>query len=182
MAPPIQYTQPQYVPQMVPMTCTPCYQQQMMAYVPVNPGTINQHFLGDANAQFSVGQVITLKNIYYDFDKDNIRGDASVELDHVVNLLRTYPSMEIDLGSHTDARGTTEYNRDLSQRRANEAVKYIISKGIQTYRVTAKGYGESQLTNRCQDNSNCQEWEHQANRRTEVRIRKFNAPNTTISR
>jgi len=183
-APATPYIQPQYqyAPQMVPMTCPPCYQQQMMTYVPVNPSSVNQHFLGNANAQFSVGQVINLKNIYYDFDKDFIRGDAGVELDHVVNLLRTYPSMEIDLGSHTDARGSTEYNRDLSQRRANEAVNYIISKGIQAHRVTARGYGESQLTNQCVDNVNCQDWEHQANRRTEIRIRKFNAPNTTIAR
>ncbi|MEL6925862.1 MAG: OmpA family protein, partial [Bacteroidota bacterium] len=86
------------------------------------------------------------------------------------------------LGSHTDARGTTEYNRDLSQRRANQAVQYIISRGIQAHRITASGYGESQLTNRCADEVNCNEQEHQRNRRTEVRITKFNASNTIISR
>ena len=122
---------------------------------------------------YKVGMVIELKNIFYDFDKSYIREDASPELDKVVDLLRNYPSMRIELGSHTDARATNAYNQALSQRRANEAVKYIVKKGIARYRIVAMGYGEHVLKNHCADGIECPEEAHQRNRRTEIKVLEF---------
>ncbi len=129
----------------------------------------------------TIPQVITLKNIYYDFDKYNIRHDAELELDWVVYLLRTYPSMELELGSHTDSRGSFAYNDKLSSNRAKSAVKYIINKGrFAKTRITAKGYGENVLTNKCKDGVQCTEPEHQLNRRTEIKVTKFNEAGVTV--
>lgn len=114
--------------------------------------------------------VIVLENIYYDYDKSNIRPDAANELDKVVRLMEHYPSMEIELGSHTDSRGNDAYNTNLSQHRATEAVEYIISRGIARNRITAQGYGESKLANHCANNVPCSEEEHQQNRRTEIKV------------
>lgn len=122
-----------------------------------------------------VGQVITLEDVYYDFNKATIRGDASESLDHLVDLLQQYPSMEIELYSHTDSRGNDQYNERLSQRRAESAVQYIVTKGIARNRLIGKGYGESTLKNDCADGIDCEEWEHQQNRRTEVKIAKLDA-------
>jgi outer membrane protein OmpA-like peptidoglycan-associated protein len=119
---------------------------------------------------YEVGKTYALKNIYYDFDKSNIRPDAAKELDKLVALLNEYPSMRIELGSHTDSRGNDQYNQELSQRRANSAVAYLISKGIAKDRLAAKGYGESALLNKCANGVKCMESEHQANRRTEFKI------------
>ena len=126
------------------------------------------------------GAVIELPQIYYDFDQFYIRDDASNELDRVVSLMNQHPTLTIELGSHTDARGTVKYNETLSQNRANAAVKYIVSKGIGSARLVAKGYGESQLRNRCENFVECPEEEHQYNRRTEVRVLRFNDPNTDV--
>ena len=126
------------------------------------------------------GAVIELPQIYYDFDQFYIRDDASQELDRVVSLMNQYPTLTIELGSHTDARGTTKYNENLSQNRADAAVKYIVSKGINSARLVAKGYGESQLRNKCANFVECPEDEHQYNRRTEVRVLRFNDPNTDV--
>ena len=90
-----------------------------------------------------VEKAIVLENIYYDFNKSDIRADAAVELDKLVLLLKDNIEIDIELGSHTDSRSSVEYNQDLSQRRAQSAVDYIISKGIDADRLVAKGYGES---------------------------------------
>ncbi len=90
-----------------------------------------------------VEKAIVLENIYYDFNKDNIRPDAALELDKLVTLLNDNIEIDIELGSHTDSRSSDEYNQDLSQRRAQSAVDYIITKGIGKDRIVAKGYGES---------------------------------------
>jgi len=127
------------------------------------------------------GMTIELQNIFYDFDQFYIRdGDAKRDLDKVVRLMNRYQSMTIELGSHTDARGTTAYNERLSQNRANAAVQYIISKGISGNRLIAKGYGESQLKNQCANRVECTEDEHQVNRRTEIKILKFDEPNVGV--
>lgn len=120
--------------------------------------------------KLQVNQVFELENIYYDFDKWNIRKDASVELDRVIDFLKQNPDITAELGSHTDSRGTDRYNEKLSLRRAESAVSYITSKGIEDTRITAKGYGETQLINKCMDNVNCTEPDHQLNRRTEIKI------------
>ena len=111
-------------------------------------------------------KAIVLENIFYDFDKANIRPDAAIELDKLVQVLNDNPSISIELSSHTDARGSDVYNQDLSQRRAESAVEYIISKGIDRSRITAKGYGESRPVVK---NATTEE-EHQRNRRTEFKV------------
>ncbi|TKC08524.1 OmpA family protein [Pedobacter frigoris] len=116
---------------------------------------------------------IRLENIYYDFDKSNIRPDAAIELDKLVKIMQENPTMWIELGSHTDSRGNDQYNQWLSQSRANSAVQYIIDHGISKNRITAKGYGESQLLNRCGNGVKCSEADHQLNRRTEFKIVKY---------
>lgn len=113
---------------------------------------------------------IQIQNIYYDYDKWDIRPDAAERLDIVVTLMKDNPGISVELGSHTDSRGNDDYNQQLSQRRAAAAVAYIISEGVENTRITARGYGESQLVNRCRNGVSCNEDEHQQNRRTELRI------------
>jgi len=124
--------------------------------------------------------VLELEYLYYDFDKANIRPDAAIELDKVVSIMNDYPGLEIELGSHTDARGRDAYNEDLSSRRATAAVQYIISKGIASTRIVAKGYGETQLRNGCANGVECTEEEHQRNRRTEIKVTKVGDTNIEI--
>ncbi len=129
--------------------------------------------------QLQVGTKIVLHNIYYDFDKCNIRSDASVELDRLVQIMKDNPTMVIELSSHTDQRGTDAYNNKLSQCRAESAVAYILGKGISKTRITAKGYGKTQLIQDCSLDPNCPQTSkgdcpcHQNNRRTEVKIVKM---------
>lgn len=113
---------------------------------------------------------IEIQNIYYDYDKWDIRPDAAERLDLAVQLMKDNPGLSVELGSHTDCRGNDAYNDVLSQRRAESAVAYIVSEGVEAYRITAKGYGETQLANRCRNGVTCSEEEHQQNRRTVLRI------------
>jgi outer membrane protein OmpA-like peptidoglycan-associated protein len=113
---------------------------------------------------------IQIQNIYYDYDKWDIRPDAAVRLDNVVQLMRDNPNLTVELGSHTDARGRDEYNLDLSRKRAASAVAYIVEQGIPSERITSKGYGETKLVNRCANGVTCSDQEHEQNRRTELRI------------
>ena len=83
------------------------------------------------------------------------------------------PTLRIELSSHTDSRGTHKYNERLSQRRADAAVNYIVSRGIARDRLVAKGYGETRLVNHCEDGVSCTPAQHQANRRTEVEVLEF---------
>ena len=110
------------------------------------------------------------KDILYDFNKWNIRSDAAIELDKLVRILKRNNSLVIELSAHTDARGKSKYNQYLSRKRADSAVDYIISKGVDYDRITGKGYGETKLVNNCKDGISCSEAEHQMNRRTEIRI------------
>jgi len=122
---------------------------------------------------FKVGDKFVLEDIYYDFDKHFIRKDAAEILDRLVATMRDNPTLKIQLSSHTDSRGTHKYNEGLSQRRAQAAVDYLVSRGIARDRMVAKGYGETRLTNRCADGVSCTAAEHQANRRTEVEVLEF---------
>ena len=76
----------------------------------------------------------------------------------------------VEIASHTDSRGSATSNQDLSERRAQSVVNYLMAKGINPSQLVAKGYGENRLTNRCSDGVTCTEREHQANRRTEFRV------------
>lgn len=116
-------------------------------------------------------QKIVLHNIYYDFDKWDILPESAAEIDRLVSLLKENPNMKVELSAHTDSRGSFNYNVNLSQRRAQAAVDYIISKGIEKNRITGKGYGKSQLINKCDEN--CTPVQHRENRRTEIYIPDF---------
>lgn len=120
-------------------------------------------------------KAIVVENIYYGYDSANIRSDAAVELDKLVRFLKDNPEIKIELGSHTDSRGGDEYNRDLSQRRAESAVSYIISQGIDKNRIRARGYGETQpiAANDNPDGSDNPEG-RQKNRRTEIKVFEYN--------
>ena len=111
------------------------------------------------------GVEIVLQDIYYDFDKWNIRPDAMPTLNKLTELLRNNPQIDIVLASHTDCRGDEVYNQNLSQKRAQSAVRYIEQNGIAGTRMTPVGYGESRLAENCICES-CTESQHQSNRRT----------------
>jgi outer membrane protein OmpA-like peptidoglycan-associated protein len=113
-----------------------------------------------------VGKTFRLENIYYDLDKFDIRTDAAFELDKLVQILKDNPFIKVELGSHTDTRGSDLYNNRLSQRRAESVISYLAIKGISKERLTAKGYGETELI--VQEAKN--EEDHQINRRTEFKV------------
>ncbi len=117
-----------------------------------------------------VGPKLGIKIIHFDLDKADIRPDAALELEKVLALMTKYPSMKIDIRSHTDSRQSAKYNLRLSGRRADSTMEWLVSKGISPSRLTAKGYGESQLLNRCSDGVECSEAEHEQNRRSQFII------------
>lgn len=130
----------------------------------------------EVSTDIKEGTVIELPNIYYNFNDASIRPDAQQDLDDLATFLNRFPGIEIELISHTDARGGDRYNRRLSQRRAEKAVDYLVTSGVERGRITPRGEGENSLRNDCDDNVECTEAEHQYNRRTEVRITKIDAP------
>ena len=120
-----------------------------------------------------IGKLVDIKPIYFDLGKHNIRPDAAVELDKIVTMMKDNSDISIELGSHTDARGSESSNMSLSDRRAKSSASYIISQGINADRIVGRGYGEARLLNRCADGVKCSEAEHQINRRTEFKITKY---------
>ncbi|MBF4516940.1 OmpA family protein [Flavobacterium sp. ANB] len=117
-----------------------------------------------------LGKCFGIKMIYFDLDKSNIRPEAAVDLEKILEVLQENPTMKIDIRSHTDSRQTRDYNEALSGRRANATIKWLINNGIDVSRLTAKGYGETQLLNGCVDGVKCTEEQHQINRRSEFII------------
>ena len=113
-----------------------------------------------------LAKVFEITQIYFDLDKSTIRKDAIEPLEKIVQALQEYPSIKIEIGSHTDSRQHRKYNKLLSQRRADATMAYLIKRGIAPERLTAKGYGESQLVNNCADGIICTEEQHQQNRRS----------------
>lgn len=114
-----------------------------------------------------VGEIVRLNNVFFDFDKWDLRPVSYIELDRVVELLKENPAIEIEMSAHTDSRGTDEYNFILSDRRARSVMEYIISQGISRDRITSHGYGESKpvATNDTDEG-------RQLNRRVEFKIMK----------
>lgn len=112
---------------------------------------------------------IVLENIFYDFDRWDIRVDAKPSLDMLANILKNNPELNILLASHTDCQGNNAYNENLSQKRAQSAIRYLMTVGINPKRLKAKGYGESKLAINCECEQ-CTEEEHQRNRRTTFTI------------
>ncbi len=117
-----------------------------------------------------LADVFGINLIYFDLDKWNIRDDAAIDLAKILDVLQQYPTMKIDIRSHTDSRATSEYNMKLSDRRAKSTKEWLIKNGIKADRLTAKGYGETQLVNKCADGVECTEAEHQLNRRSQFII------------
>ena len=120
------------------------------------------------------GMTIYLEGIAYDFNKSAIRKGAARDLEALAALLKRYPSIHIEVGAHTDSRGTAEYNLALSQTRALYAQDFLVEQGIAPGRIISKGYGETQLRNDCSDGTSCTEEQHAYNRRIEVKILKVN--------
>lgn len=114
---------------------------------------------------------IVISNVYYDFDKWDIRADAEPALDSLYEVLLLNPQLNIQLASHTDCRGEELYNQDLSRKRAESVVEYLEAKGLDESKFTAVGYGESRPSVDCEC-LNCTEEQHQANRRTTFTILK----------
>ena len=110
---------------------------------------------------------IKINPILFDLNSSYLRPASEIELNKVVKIMKKYPNLVIKSTSHTDSRESHKYNLWLSERRALRTVNYIVSKGISPNRISGKGFGESQLVNKCSNNVKCSEAEHQENRRTE---------------
>lgn len=124
--------------------------------------------------QITVGtdlaKIFGIKIIYFDLDKWNIRPDAAIDLAKIVDVMKQYPNMKVDVRSHTDSRQTHKYNQKLSDRRAKSTIDWMVQDGVAKERITGRGYGETQLVNKCADGVECTEQEHQQNRRSEFII------------
>jgi outer membrane protein OmpA-like peptidoglycan-associated protein/tetratricopeptide (TPR) repeat protein len=121
-----------------------------------------------------LAKAFDIKIIYFDLDKSNIRPDAALQLEKILQVMKQYPTMKVDVRSHTDCRQTAKYNQELSDRRAKSTIAWLVKNGVTADRLTGKGYGESKLVNDCgyepSNESKCSEEEHQANRRSEFII------------
>ena len=117
-----------------------------------------------------LGKCFGIKMIYFDLDKSFIRTEAALDLEKILDVLNQNPTMKLDIRSHTDSRQTFKYNEALSERRAKSTVQWLIKNGIDSSRLTGKGYGETKLINKCSDGVKCTEEEHQLNRRSEFII------------
>ena len=132
--------------------------------------------LSEASVALEEGSIIELKNLYFNFNDAAIRANARKDLDELVATLNAHPDMEIEIASYTDAVGSKDYNLGISQKRAEKVVEYLISKGINSDRLLAIGYGESGIRNRCVDGVHCSDKEHQFNRRIEIKVTKSSIP------
>jgi len=118
-----------------------------------------------------LGKALKLNPIYFDLDDATIKQEAKIELEKIVQaMLIVYPTVKIEIGAHTDSRASDYYNLVLSKKRAKATMRYLISRGIPSSRISGIGYGETQLLNKCSNGVRCQEKEHQKNRRTEFII------------
>lgn len=121
-----------------------------------------------------LGKCFQIKMIYFDLDKYNIRTEAALDLEKILDVLNQNPTMKLDIRSHTDCRQTAQYNQVLSDKRAKSTIAWLVKNGVDPKRLTGRGYGESQLVNNCgcepTNKSNCTEEQHQMNRRSEFII------------
>lgn len=153
---------------------------------PFSINSANTLAANDSNSTVSTKEVTTFKrsakeyegstsiayvlNIYYDLGKTSIRKDAATELTKLQKILKDNPDLIVEISAHTDAQGDSRKNLPLSQKRAESVVNWLIQRGVKRDRLVAKGYGETQLVNNCDDGVPCSEDEHQLNRRTEFRV------------
>ncbi len=115
-------------------------------------------------------QIVEIDYINYELDKSDVNSGAAKILDKLVALLKEYPDLEMRIESHTDSRGSDEYNMLLSKKRARAAFDYVVSKGIDPDRLLYQGFGETKLLNRCGNGVDCSEEEHEVNRRSIVKV------------
>lgn len=149
--------------------------REISVIIPDISGTTNlpvelDETIKPAQAGDDLAKKFGIKIIYFDLDKWNIRPDAAVDLAKIVEVMKEYPKMRIDVRSHTDSRQTYQYNLRLSDKRAKSTIDWMVNQGIERARLTGRGYGETQLLNRCSDGVSCSEAEHQLNRRSEFVI------------
>jgi len=112
--------------------------------------------------------IIKLDKIHYEFDQYFLTATSKIILNNLAQIMLENPKLEIEINTHTDLRGTDEYNQELATKRSLSVVKYLSSQGIEIYRVSSKIYGESAPVNNCE--GDCTETEHLENRRTEFKI------------
>ena len=117
-------------------------------------------------------KIIEFHNMYFDFGKADLKDETIKILDKLAKVMNDNHKMQIELSAHTDSKSSKKFNLKLSKKRADNAKNYLLSKGIKSFRIIAKGYGESKLLNRCKDGVKCTEEEHAQNRRIEVKILK----------
>lgn len=148
------------------------YKQQI---IDLGDVTNETEILLDVNLEPEIKQnkVIEFHNIYFDYGKATLKEESKEVLDRIVQVMNENPTLEIELSGHTDSQSSSKFNMGLSQRRANTAKEYIVSKGISASRIVAKGYGETRLLNNCKDGVPCTDEEHAINRRIEVKILKM---------
>jgi outer membrane protein OmpA-like peptidoglycan-associated protein len=143
----------------------------------VKPGQYDVHVKLDFGMDPEVkdlSEMVQINPINFDYNKYNIRKDAAIELDKIVEIMNKYPNMVIELGSHTDCRGTAKYNETLSDKRAKSSAAYIKERIINPERIYGKGYGENKIINGCACEGKNQpvftEEQHAVNRRTEFKV------------
>ena len=120
-----------------------------------------------------LAKIFDISIIYFDLDKWNIRPDAAKDIQKIIEVMKEYPSMIVEIRSHTDSRQTHKYNEILSDKRAKSTLEFMVKEDIERERLSAKGFGETQLVNDCADGVPCSEEEHQKNRRSEFIILKM---------
>ena len=149
--------------------------EQKISIPMVNNGKTNLPFALEKEAckvaiGDDLGKCFGIKMIYFDLDKYNIRHEAALDLEKILDVLTQNPTMKLDIRSHTDSRASFKYNEVLSENRAKSTINWLVKNGVNPSRLTGKGYGETQLVNQCTDDVKCTEEEHQLNRRSEFII------------
>ncbi len=145
-----------------------CEYNEKLVTTPTASGTVMADLVLECDPcpPNDLGCRLKLEPIYFDFDRYNIRPDAEIELAKILAAMRQYPELIIHIESHTDSRGNDAYNEALSEKRAQSTLEWLVGKGIDRNRLSARGYGEYQLTNQCSNGVECTEEEHQLNRRS----------------
>ena len=123
--------------------------------------------------KMEIGTPYEIKNISFDINAHTINTSSAKALKSIVELLAQNPKIIVEIACHTDSRGSDKYNFDLSDRRANELRKFLLEKGVDASRITAKGYGETQLLNKCENGVHCKAAQHNINRRIEFKVLRF---------
>ena len=117
-------------------------------------------------------KLTVIENVYYDPNSSDIKPESIEKLDKIITAMSDNKSLKLSINSHTDAKGEDAYNISLSEKRAQKVMEYFILQGIEKERLKAKGFGETQIKNRCKNGVDCSETEHQLNRRTEFNFTK----------